>query len=188
MQSGEKVLVKSTLEIFADKRLSPNTPVVNNYERLMKEVLLEEKINAYYELQTFPTDEKKAYLPDFITCMQLNGKIVAFELHSSAEEDYVSKLSNFSRIYGFYTILISHKDIYGDRLKNIKEKIGGYWYLPNGVDDPKVYANKKEELRSMLRRFIDNKEPLMLDTEEIESQLNARIEYIKVIKEQFRRA
>ncbi|MGC8586973.1 MAG: hypothetical protein ACP5K9_01630 [Candidatus Micrarchaeia archaeon] len=181
MQDGGIVFAKQRAkEDIAARRLSRETHVVNDYERLMKEVLLERGIDSYYELHLFPVSNNNGYLPDFVTCMRVDGRFVVFEMHSSAEWSYILKLEKFSAIYQFYTVLVS-KHGYDRRSEKISNEIGGYWYLPNGVSDPAEYSKKKKELAGMVEEFIREKNPEILTYAEAENELKRRIDFIEVL-------
>jgi hypothetical protein len=127
------------------------TNVKTKYEELFKQALLDCNIPTLYELTIFPVEDSKngrAYLPDFITAMFIEGRIVVIEPHAHFLIDlqYLEKLDKFRKKYGFYLILASDKP--AEKL-NIKVSI------LNFVDDFWLIEKYKYDEASVKKDIVD---------------------------------
>ncbi len=120
--------------LVVNRELKQETNVKTKYEELFKQALLDCNIPTLYELTIFPVEESKngrAYLPDFITAMFIEGKIVVIEPHSHFLIDlsYLDKLDKFRKKYDFYLILASDKPAERIIKANILNFVDDFWLV-----------------------------------------------------------
>ncbi len=145
------------IDTSSKKFLRQSSEVLNPREESVKRSLLDLGIGSYYEYMAYPLSNSKAYLPDFITSLAFNGRQVVLEPHGSISVEYMSKLNEFIKTYGFYLILISNKPYKSLLSSNANPDyyIDQYWYIKDfeNTEDkiPKNSKAVKKNLKKLLR-------------------------------------
>ncbi len=141
--------------------LTQKTEIKGMHEDIMKEMLLDEGVTAYYQPYVFPVGERALHEPDFIVPqMTVGGKMVVFNPHY-LEEDLdgkvqshdVAKIGGFTRVWcmdggAFYHIFITtapKEMLYGKIIEGLDGDGGEVWRVRNGIKDPDERWQKEKK-------------------------------------------
>ena len=142
-----------------DKYLKQSLEIKNPRENAVKIALLDLGIPTYYEYMRYPSSNKKAYYPDFITSIFLNGRQVILEPHSTVNDtEYMKKLSEFINTYDFYLVLISnrsHRKLIEHDL-DPEKFIDEYWFINNFSNDEQWVKQNSRKIKKRLKELLRN--------------------------------
>ncbi len=179
-RGSEVILRDSTL-------LKDSTITQGQYERAMKELLIEMGLIVFYEPVKFEIEKSNkpkakgidTYPPDFVTTMFVDKKQVIIELHG-ADTEYFKRMGRFRETHGdrFYYILVKSDVINPENVgieKGKESEHGAYvdecWNMPRirqvGADryDEGEQRLWKEKMRSALIEFINQRTDKCVDWE-----------------------
>ncbi len=145
-----------SVRIGNKKYLNPSLETKNPREDSVKNALLNLGIPTYYEYARYPLSNGKAYYPDFITSIQVNGRQVVLEPHATISLDYMEKLKEFIEKYNFYVILISNRSYRklvehdSDPLNFVDE----YWYINRFKNSEEYKKENSEKVKKMLKKLL----------------------------------
>ncbi|OJT94270.1 hypothetical protein Micr_00277 [Candidatus Micrarchaeum sp.] len=129
----------------------------NPREDAVKIALLDLGIPAYYEYMRYPLSNGRAYYPDFMTSIFLNGRQVILEPHSTVNDTgYLKKLSEFINTYDFYLVLISnrsHRKLI-EHGSDPEEFVDKYWFINNFYNDESFVKQNSEKVKKKLKNLL----------------------------------
>ncbi|MEM3296354.1 MAG: hypothetical protein QW696_00425 [Candidatus Micrarchaeaceae archaeon] len=156
---GDSKGIVDKLKLLERKDLTSETHMKNDYEAVFKDVLLEFKgngVEAYYELFTFPLQNKRGYLPDFTTNLTVDGKLVIIEEHASLDAEFLEKIGEFRDRYKIYMIVgtKSTVDVYTNQGLSMASYMDEFWYVPNNIKANIEAKTSKDALRSHINELM----------------------------------
>lgn len=188
---------KGDMVILRDKDiLRSNTETKGQYEKAMKELLIELNLLAWYEAIHFEvpkTGQTKSnvtdmYPPDFITNLFVGGKQVIIELHG-ADQQYFARIGRWRQQHGdrFYYILVkscldnaSEVAVQVGKTGEHGEQVDEYWTMPKIREMRRGTFSKtgtqawKERMREELGKFIEERTDKCEDWEAAAALINVR--------------
>ena len=139
------------------KYLNQSLELKNPREDAVKIALLDLGIPAYYEYMRYPLSNGRAYYPDFMTSIFLNGRQVILEPHSTVNDTgYLKKLSEFINTYDFYLVLISnrsHRKLI-EHGSDPEEFVDKYWFINNFYNDESFVKQNSEKVKKKLKNLL----------------------------------
>ncbi|MCL5405053.1 MAG: hypothetical protein M1125_04445 [Candidatus Marsarchaeota archaeon] len=138
------------------KYLNASLETKNPREDSVKYALLALGIATYYEYARYPLSNGRAYYPDFITSIGVNGRQVVLEPHSTIRIDYMEKLKEFVDKYNFYLILISNKPYSALAIddSDAAKLIDEYWFINGFKNDEDHVKENSEKIRKRLSKLL----------------------------------
>jgi hypothetical protein len=141
------------------KYLNQSLELKNPREDAVKIALLDLGIPAYYEYTRYPLSNGRAYYPDFMTSIFLNGRQVILEPHSTVNDTgYLKKLSEFINTYDFYLVLISnrsHRKLI-EHGADPEKFIDKYWFINNFSNSEDAVKQNSEKIKKKLKNLLRN--------------------------------
>ncbi|MFP3215553.1 MAG: hypothetical protein RXR32_03345 [Candidatus Micrarchaeota archaeon] len=178
------------------EKVKENHSLLNShFEKFIRDALISEGIPAIYEPIPFPIhmdgkENTRAYLPDFVTSIFVNGKPVVLEVHAFVEieialrekderkkkadlkkaEYFVEKIGEFRKSYGTYVVIISSmpESTVNKMLGlKIRDFVDEYWFLeynrdPDGDGNHYKLKNLLDQLEELKEKGeVKNKDTLL---------------------------
>ena len=144
------------IEKYSDSYLRTDKKLKNPREEAVKYALISLQVPSYYEYMTFPLQYGRAYFPDFITSIMVNGRQVILEPHGSIDYNYLKKLNEFILTYNFYIILISNK-----RVDDLIRYDGGptafvdsYWFIDGFENTEEDIIHSFRKIKRRLKKLL----------------------------------
>ncbi len=190
--------VRDTIREVRRKEANKNTHTVTTHEKILVDALIDNKIGAYFEVYKFPgmesgkskhgkTQKRHVYFPDIIASLKVDGKLVLIESHGlhefgvgnlkkgelgSNQIEYLKKLNDIRKTYGFYVILVSYTELDSSKVEGTY--VDEYWHI-----------QKKERSGLDEKEFIDGKVKQLKgkDDTEVLSAIRTEKEMVKRIRE-----
>ncbi len=147
---------------LAEDILRRGTKTVNPSEEIVKGALLSNNIMSYYEPYAFiASNLVKAYLPDFVTSMVIDGRPVVIERHGNCSETRMEKekYRDMRKIYGFYMVLISSVPKDKNNIKDIDKCVDEYLFVKNGASLGKEIAHERQQIEAIIENLMLRSRP-----------------------------